>query len=285
MGALGQFVKRRAQWADRFYQANHQGTSHASAGKEVSLVGNDAEEGLRGWGLAVSAFNEMLQVKASMFTDGENLIGLNTETYDPSKGFKYLPHKVEPNLVWIGDIPERVWSLDIKDESSQLWDQASWIWATSAYAVMVDRRTNLFTDNAPVDGGLLEKKMGKVAESLGNAVFKNIVAMHLNDNGLLTSQWHPESGKGTEVSLKDMTMAMVALRDLEESWDGIGRYKEVATQARTIIKNNADFIVKVQNADGRFNSSYKPTGTASGEANVATATWEAVRALIAAYHS
>jgi len=285
MGALGQFVKRRAQWADRFYQANHDGDTHVSAGKTVSLVGNDAEEGLRGWGLAVSAFNEILQVKASMFTDGENLVGLNTETYDPSKGFKYLPHKVEPNLIWIGDIPERVWSLDIKDESSQLWDQASWIWATSAYAVMVDRRNNLFTDNAPVDGGLLEKRMGTVAESLGNAVFKNIVAMHLNDNGLLTSQWHPDSGKGTEISLKDMTMAVVALRDLEESWDGIGRYKDVAEKARTIIKNNADFVVKIQGADGSFNTRYNHTGKAAGDSNIATANWEAVRTLIAAYHS
>ena len=284
MGALGQFVKRRTQWADRFYQANHQGQTYVSRGKTVPLIGNDAEEGLRGWGLAVSAFNEILQIKASMFTDGKDLMGLNTDNYDPSKGFKYLPHKISPNLVWIGDIPERVWSLDIKDKSSQLWDQASWVWATSAFTVTADRRNNLFTDNPPVDGGLLEKGMGLVAESLGNAIFKNIVAMHTK-NGLLVSQWHPESGQGSTISLKDMAMAMVALRDLEESWDSLNRHPDVARKARLILKSNADFIVKVQGADGSFSSAYNHTGKASGEGNVATANWEAIRALIAAYHS
>jgi len=284
MGALGQFVKRRAQWADRFYQSNHEGETYVSKGKTVPLIGNDAEEGLRGWGLAVSAFNEILQVKASMFTDGESLMGINTDTYDPSKGLRYLPHKIEPNLVWIGDIPERVWSIDIKDKSSQLWDQASWIWATSAYAVAADRRNNLFTDNPPVDGGLLEKRMGLVSESLGNAVFKNIIAMH-TENNLLVSQWHPETGKGSQVSLKDMAMAMVALRDLEESWEGIGRHKDIAKQSRMVLKANADFLVNIQNKDGSFNSEYKLNGQATGQSHVATANWEGVRALLAAYHS
>lgn len=284
MGALGQFVKRRAQWADRFYQANHEGESYVSKGKSVSLVGNDAEEGLRGWGLAVSAFNEILQIKASMFTDGESLMGINTDNYDPSKGLRYLPHKIKPNLVWIGDIPERVWSIDIEDESSQLWDQASWIWATSAFAVTADRRNNLFTDNPPVDGGLLEKRMGLVSESLGNAIFKNIVAMH-TEGGLLVSKWHPETGIGSQISLKDMAMAMVALRDLEESWEGIGRHQETAKKARMILKSNADFLVNIQNDNGSFNSEYKLNGQAIGQADVATANWEAIRALLSAYHS
>lgn len=284
LGAIGQFVKRRSQWLDRFFQANHTGTTHISKHKEVSLLGNDAEEGMRGWGLTMSALNAMLQVKSSMFTDGEKLIGLNTETYDPKDGFKYLPHEIKPNLLWVGDIPERVWAMDMQDASSQLWDQASWVWATSAYAVAADRRGDFFTDNPPVDGGLVEKRTGLLAESIGNAVFKNIQAMH-TDNNILVSQWHPEEGKGSSITLKDMAMAMVAVNDMAQSWQSMGRKPELVEQAKVLLVNNANFLVKVQNTNGSFNSSYSTSGQANGQRNIGTSQFEAIRALIAAYYS
>lgn len=284
LGAMGQFVKRRSQWADRFFQAGHKGTTHVSNGKEVSLLGNDAEEGMRGWGLTTSALNAMLQVKASMFTDGKDLMGLNTSTYDPNQGFKYLPHEIKPNLLWVGDIPERVWSMDIQDASSQLWDQASWIWATSAYAVAANRRSSFFTDNPPVDGGLIEKRTGLLAESIGGAVFKNIVAMH-TDQDILVSQWDPESGRGNSVTLKDMAMALVAVHDMAESWTNIGRNKEVLPKAKDLIRKNGDFLLKVQAADGSFNSAYRVSGQATGDSNKSTSQWEGIRALIAVYYS
>ena len=284
LGAMGQFVKRRSQWLDRFFQAQHTGTTHVSKNKEVSLLGNDAEEGLRGWGLTTSAINAMLQVKASMFTDGEKLLGLNTDTYNPEEGFKYLPHEVAPNLLWVGDIPERVWSMDLKDSSSQLWDQASWIWATAAYAVAAERRSSFFSDNPPVDGGLIEKRTGKMAESLGNAVFKNIVSMH-TDNGILVSEWQPESGKGSSISLKDMAMALVAINDVAGSWKNIGRHSDVQTQAASILRKNGDFLLAAQGNDGSFNSAYSTQGVAVGKNGVASSQWEAIRSLIAVYYS
>lgn len=284
LGAMGQFVKRRSQWLDRFFQAGHKGTTHVSRNKEVSLLGNDAEEGMRGWGLTTSALNEILQVKASMFTDGENLLGLNTETYNPDNGFKYLPHEIKPNLLWVGDIPERVWSMEIQDPTSQLWDQASWVWASAGYAVAANRRTSFFTDNPPVDGGLIEKRTGKVAESLGNAIFRNIVAMHL-DNGILVSEWHPEKGKGSHIELKDMAMALVSINDMAESWKNIGRHADLQTLAKGIVMKNADFLVNVQAANGSFSSAYSSSGAPSGTSGLASSQWEAIRGLIAGYYS
>ncbi len=284
LGAMGQFVKRRSQWLDRFFQAEHTGTTHISKVKEVGLLGNDAEEGMRGWGLTTSAINAMLQVKASMFTDGDKLLGLNTDTYNPEDGFKYLPHEVAPNLIWIGDIPERVWSMDLKDPSSQLWDQASWIWATSAYAVATERRTSFFTDNPPVDGGLIEKRTGKMAESLGNAVFKNIVSMH-TDNGILVSEWHPESGKGSNISLKDMAMALVAINDVAGSWKNLGRHSTIQKQAASMLQKNGDFLLAAQSTDGSFNSAYTTQGIAAGNSGVASSQFEGIRALIAVYYA
>ncbi len=284
LGAMGQFVKRRSQWLDRFYQAGHTGTTHVSKGKEVSLLGNDAEEGMRGWGLTTSAINAMLQVKSSMFTDGKKLMGVNTSTYNPSEGFKYLPHEITPNLLWVGDIPERVWGMGLKDPSSQLWDQASWVWATSAFSVAANRRTSFFTDNPPVDGGLIEKRTGLLAESIGSTIFKNIVAMH-TQNDLLVSQWHPKKGKGSTVTLKDMAMTLVALNDMAESSKSVGRQADAIPTAKRIIQANGDFLLKVQQENGRFNSAYSHAGKIAGENNQASSQFEAVRALIAVYYS
>ena len=283
MGALGQFLKRRTQWADRFFQSDRTAKVEGSH-DEVHLLGNDAEEGMRGWGLSMASVNVMLEVKSSMFTDGKSLMGINPEKYDPKNGLRYIPHEITPNLLWVGDMPERMWSMDLEDSSSQLWDKASWIWGTGAFAVTVNRRDQVFTSNPPVDGGLIEKGVGDMAAALSTVVFKNIKAMHLN-NGILVSQWTPDSKTGNSFSMKDMAMAITALHDLEQSWNIIGKYPKLRSEAINIIKNNADFILKLQANDGHFNARYSVDGKALGKDNLSASNWEATRGLISAYYS
>ena len=285
MGGLGQFVKRRMQWSDLFFHSNHEEESTISKGTKVTLLGNDAEEGMRGWGLAMAALNTMLEVKSSMFTDGEHLMGINPASYDPSKGLRYIPHEITPNLLWIGDLPERVYSIEMADNSSQLWDQASWIWGTTAYATTVNRRTNAFTPNAPVDGGMIESSTSLVAESMANAIFKNIMAMH-TENGILTSAWTPKSGKQNTISMKDMSMAMVALRDMAEGWKKINKYPNTVLKINQLIEKNAQFLLKAQQANGSFCESYQVTTfSPQSKCNQAAPLWGGIRALIAAYYT
>ncbi len=283
MGALGQFLKRRSQWVDRFFQADHFGEVEGSH-ETVQLLGNDAEEGMRGWGLAMASVNVMLQVKSAMFTDGEKLMGINPDEYDPARGLRYLPHKIKPNILWVGDMPERMWSMDLEDDSSQLWDQASWLWGTGAFAVAVHRRPEVFTANPPVDGGLIEKGTGDMAAALSAVVFKNLLAMHVR-NGVLVSRWTPANQAANTVSLKDLAMAMVALHDIEQSWNVIGKYPGLRKQAIELLSRNADFLLKVQQPDGHFNTRYRTDGGAVGEDDLSVANWEAARALLAAYFS
>ncbi|MFQ5784528.1 MAG: c-type cytochrome [Alphaproteobacteria bacterium] len=285
LGAIGQFVKRRAQWASYFFHSEHTGESVVSRGVKVPLLGNDAEEGMRGFGLIMGALNAILEVKSSMFTDGEKLEGINPATYDPAAGLRYIPHEVEPDIMWVGDIPERIWALDLKDNSSRLWDQASWIWGTAEYAMAVSRRPLVFTDNPPVDGGLVEKGTTLVAEALGNAVLKNIEAMHLR-NGILVSQWTPETGAGTSVSMRDLAMAMVALHDLEQTWETIDKYPEAAERAIELLEENAGFLLEVQGPDGSFYEAYDvSSGEPIGANDLSAPNWAGVRALLAAYFS
>jgi len=281
MGGMGQFLKRRSQWADRFYQSDRhdevEGTHDV-----VHLLGNDAEEGMRGWGLAMASVNVMLKVKSAMFTDGEKLMGINPASYDPKNGLRYIPHEITPNLLWVGDLPERLWSMDIKDSSSQLWDKASWLWGTSAFAVMVHRRPQLFTANPPVDGGLIEKDTGVMAAALSTAVFKNLKAMHLK-KGILVSEWKPDSKSGNSFSMKDIAMAVTALHDLEQSWKIIGKYNSLRKEAIAILKTNANFLLKLQDPAGHFNSQYAVDGKAIGKDKLSSSNWEATRALLSAY--
>ncbi|MEE9354440.1 MAG: c-type cytochrome [Methylococcaceae bacterium] len=283
LGGIAQFVKRRAQWADLFFHSNHEEESEISRGVKVTMLGNDAEEGMRGWGLSMAAFNAILAVKSTMFTDGEKLLGINPATYDPKQGLRYIPHKIEPNIFWVGDLPERNWSLDLKDNTSQLWDQASWIWGTTAYATTAHRRSDAFTDNPPVDGGMIERSTGVVAEAMANLVFKNVQAMHTAD-GILVSQWTPGNGVGDSVTMRDITMMIVALRDMEQSWDVIDKYPEIARHARALLEKNARFLLNVQQADGSFHEAYEvPSGKAIGVSDVSASQWAGIRALLAGY--
>ncbi len=281
LGALGQFLKRRSQWADRFYQSDRYDEIEGSHSL-VHLLGNDAEEGMRGWGLSMASVNVMLKAKSSMFTDGESLMGINPKTYDPKQGLRYLPHEITPNIFWAGDLPERLWSMSIKDNSSQLWDQASWLWGTSAFAVMVNRRTDVFTANPPVDSGLIEKSTGEMAQALSVSIFRNVKAMHLK-NGIFISEWTPENKTGDTITMQDMTMAIVALYDLQQSWKVLNKYPELRDEAVRIVRKNADFLIKVQNSAGGFSRAYKVDGSSIGEKNLSVSNFEAIRALIAAY--
>lgn len=283
MGALGQFVKRRMQWSDYFFHSDHKEESVVSRGTKVNLLGNDAEEGLRGWALTMASTNTMLEVKSSMFTDGKKLMGINPATYRPADGLRYIPHEIRPDILWVGDLPERVTSLALKDNSSQLWDQASWIWGATSYATSVHRRPTVFTDNPPVDGGMVEKSLGLVAQALANAVFQNIEAMHLRD-GILVSEWTPEKRTGASVTMRDLTMAVVALRDMSDSWDLLDKYPGIAKRARKLVEDNGKFLLKVQGSDGSFREAYSvPGGKPIGANDLSAPNWAGIRGLLAAY--
>ncbi len=287
MGGLGQFLKRRAQWTGYMFHSTHveqsPGDKHTDG---ITLLGNDAEEGIRGTILATLAVNTMLEAKASFFTDaeGKKLGGLNPYKYDPEEGVRYLPHKIKPNILWVGDLPERVWSLEIEDDSSQLWDIASWMWGTTEFSHFVlwynDR---VFTDNPPSDGGILEKNVLLLSRGLANVMVQNMMAMHLRD-GILVSEWNPRDGTGEILSMRDAAMAMIALKEYDDRHEFIDEDEDLREEAVTILTDMADFLMEVQGEDGSFYERYEvSSGTGTGENILASPNFAGVRALIAAW--
>lgn len=286
MGAIGQGLKRRAMWIGYMFHSNHLEQSPSDNNAEITLLGNDAEEGFRGVSLVFQSFNTILQAKANFFADakGKTLGGINPFSYDPKKGLRYLPHLISPNIVLLGDMPERLWALDIKDNSSHLWDQASFLWGTTEYYHWSNRYNEVFTSNPPVDGGLIEKRTGLVARGLANVLVKNIEAMHRNKR-VMVSHWTPEKGAGEVVSMQDSAMAMVALKEYRDRHEVADVDADLREKAKELIKAQADFLIKVQGQDGSFYERYNViTGQGIGENTRSTPQWWAVRALVVAWH-
>lgn len=288
LGAIGQGLKRRSLWIGYMLKADHVEDSPSVKGEQVTLLGNDAEEGFRGITLTFMCANMMLAAKAELFADaqGKKLGGINPLTYDPKKGIRYLPHQVHPNLIVIGDIPERLWALDdIPDNSSQLWDIASWIWGTTDYYYRAYKYPQVFSANPPVDGGIIEKNTSLLARGLASVMVKNMEAMH-RKSGVLVSEWTPKKGTGNVVSLQDSAMAVVALADyhhlLQYGGDPEPKLREKAVEMLTA---QADFLLKVQGEDGSFYEKYDvTTGKGIGGNTLSTPQWQGIRTLVAAYH-
>ena len=298
MGAIGQTNKRRGVWIAYMFKANHIEESPSGTGEMITLLGNDAEEGLRGAALTWMNTNQLLALKAQLVSDPDgDLGGINPMRYRPENGLRYFPHLIHPNLVLLGDMPERPWSFEVKDGRSLLWDQASLLWGASEYFHQVHRLPEVFTANPPVDGGIVEKSMGNVARGLCNMIVRNLEAMHVKD-GLLVSEWSPDQGTGSTVSVKDVAMVILALREYVDRYQEINAVEALGADedlgidpgltklAQRMLETQAKFLLEVQAGDGSFNEAYDVTSRAGvGSSTIARSQFAAIRALVAAYHA
>ena len=282
MGGIGIMLKRASMWVDYMWKSTHTGESPSSQTKRIVLAGNDAEEGFRGMALATSRANQVLSLKAQLVAnESGELGGINPATYEPKNGLRYFPHRIWPNMLLAGDLPERQWGFEIDDPRSLLFDQGALLWGNTHFFQSTYRMTEMFTDNPPVDGGILEKSLGVVPHNLANMVLKNIVAMHTKD-GLLVSTWEPKDtdwwidkahnknpGSSDEIQMTDMGLTFIALKEyidrmrdpqaLITTPDKDDLEPELTKVATDLLVKNADFLLKVQGSNGKFCDSYNVT--------------------------
>lgn len=266
MGSIGIMLKRASMWVDYMWKATHTGESPSTQSGRITLAGNDAEEGFRGMALATTRVNQVLSLKSQLVADENGKLGgVNPKTYDPKNGLKYFPHRIEPNLLLAGDLPERQWGFDIDDSRSLLFDQAALLWGNAHFFQSTYRMTEMFTDNPPVDGGILEKNLGAVPHYLANMIIKNISVMHTR-NDLLVSTW--DKKKSTVINITDMGLTFIALKEyvdrMRDPQALLGTDKEdlepeLTKLAIKLVTTNADFLLKVQGDRGQFCKSYYVT--------------------------
>ncbi|MCH8136025.1 MAG: hypothetical protein IIB77_08620 [Proteobacteria bacterium] len=280
MGGVGQTLLKQALWMEYFFTQNHDGGR---------LLGNDAEEGFRGAMLNLMAVSKMMMLKSALFFDGKKLTGINPVNYNPDEKLYYLPHRLGVRLIQPGDIPPRPEWFTVKDKSSQLFDQASMLWGTTEYFYFSDPNVednwdNVFGENTPYDGSIMEQQFATALSSgLSDVLLKNIEKMHWDESsGSLVSEWNPETGQGSTVSLLDAGIAMLALANYHRHMEYDSELQE---KAGRLLKAQAEFLVnKLQNSDGSFPDGYDlDTQKAIGQEKTLIAQGMAIQGLMQAY--
>ncbi|MFQ5722864.1 MAG: c-type cytochrome [Terriglobia bacterium] len=295
LGTVGQTMKKKLVWTRCFFKSNHDGPSPGDPSRSVELLGSSSGEGFRGLALTQGSLNGLLTIKAALIADEDgNLGGINPLTYDPAQGLRYIPHEIRPELIMVGELPERPYRYHPKDLSSQLWDQASLLWTTTDYyeQVFLFQKTPnveaaVFSVDPPADGGLIEQRTFRVALGLSNLIVKNLEAMHLTPTGVLASEWTPQGKTGDEVSVQDSALVIVALNDYYQRLQTHGPHPNPELRARALqmAKAQADFLVRVQGEDGSFYERYRISdGRGLGQNTRMRAQFFGIRALLAAWH-
>ena len=248
------------------------------------FLGNNAEDGFRGSMLTLEAVSTMLLAKAALFFDpkARTLTGIDPTSYDPDAGVLYLPHEIRPSLIYMSDIPVRHYDFKVKDSTSDLWDQASWLWALTEFFDYANPRrqdnwNNVFGYQTPYDGTIMEQKYALLAQALAKTVLVNLESMHLV-NGVLISRSAPHGDD--HIRIRDLSLAVVALAEYAGKMD-----LDQQAQARAIelVRQQADFLLKVAAEDGSYHQGYSvAAGESYGERDMTTQAF-AIRALVAAF--
>lgn len=288
LGGAGQTMMKAVLWMEYFFRQTH----------DASYLGNNPEEGFRGAILNLASVSKMLLLKSSFFYDGKRLQGLNPFTYDPGSKPIYLPHEVSVDSRYIGDLPPYPENFKVKDGRSLLFDQGSLLWALSEYFYFADRnrdRTDpvykdaydnwdkVFGDRTPYDGSLMERKYVQLARGLANVVVRNLELMHADPaSGALVSEWDPRTRRGHTVDVADLSIAILGLANYHHH---LARVEpELSARAGRMLRAQADFLVRVQNADGTFAGDYDAATGTPGAGPVTLLTQaSAVRGLLRAY--
>lgn len=289
LGGVGQTLWKQVLWAEYFFKGRH--------GEGSKLLGNDSEEGFRGSMLTLMAVSKMLALKSALFFDGQRLTGVHPFEYDPRERLLYLPHRVRPELIQAGDIPPRPQWYTVKDPSSRLFDQASLLLGFTQYVNYSDPEAyvhysdpeqaypyeGVFGDDFPYDGSIMEQKWTLLARGLAQVILKNIDYMHrAGEEGDLVSTYLPDKGSSSDVEIADAGLTMVALASYLTHVRGDEALRQVAEQ---ILRQEADFLLRVQPADGGFAASYDVVSKRPVEQRkTLQAQGLAVRGLLQAHH-
>ncbi|MCG3086279.1 hypothetical protein JEG43_08550 [Anoxybacillus sp. LAT_35] len=290
--AYGATFLKQALWAGDFLSAFHTvdkdeeveaKTANDDQHSNIAL-GVSSADGMQGMILTEQIWNKLLFIRDHLFYDAKNdkLTSLNKGTYDPEKGFVYLPHQVE--VVENGDnqAPDAQ-QLILKDKRSFLQDQWLMLWPAAEFFGMTDQRKANKNQNpaflAVFDGKPYPKAPNEnIDENENNdirsddpysvnrdillTIFKNVDAMHFNDELGTFVEEHSGTEQGKHMNVFDAGYTMEALRMFQRAIDGLpvgyangeeaeGLHTEEGKRALELIRKQADFIVaKLIRTDG-----------------------------------
>jgi hypothetical protein len=278
----GTFLKQ-ALWAGDFLGGFHtvdqdeelEGETPNDDKDENVALGVSSPDGMQGMFLVEGIWNKLNYIKQGLFYNGKELTsaGIGSQ-YDPSKGFVYLPHKIEVEEDG-NDMMPNAKSMKLADSRSLLNDQWLMLWPAAEFYGMTDQRAEnpnvapsfrgLFDGNpypsAPKEN--IDQQNQNDVDSTDPYsvnrdvllhVFKNIDSMHFNkDEGTFVAE-HDGSKQGNYIDTFQAGYTVESLRIFQRAIDGLpvgyasgesaeGLGTQEGDRAIELIKSQADFII------------------------------------------
>ncbi len=310
--AMGQALMKQYLWAQDMLGAFHDSddngidadgtispdlaaSSEFDPGNNVFYGGN-ALDGFVGMVLTAEGINKVAFLTQSLAYDGTNLGMIDLMNYDPANGVQYFAHGVDvtEEPVAVG-LPPKAGTLVVSDRRSDLFDQASLLWAVSSFANMMDPAN---TTDAPhlaykevFDGSPFPNAMSETGtpgpydlmKGTGRAIFLNLQAMHYDAaNEVFVDTAQVDAGivsRLDTVSIEASAYLIVALESFIGEFAGTP-LEQAATDA--VAKQAAFVRDHLSDGSGLYFDAVTVGDTTPGTKNLTTQA-AAVRALYVAF--
>ena len=314
-GAMGQAMWKQYFWAQDMLSAFHDGDDNgieADGTISPDSVGNpnfdpnnnvyyggNSADGYIGQVLTAVSINKTKLLITKLAYDGTNLGMVDPATYDPANGIKYFPTKIAVTETMITGLPPKASTYTVTDPTSKLFDQLSFLLATTGFKNMMNPNDNSdaahLAYKAVFDGNPFPADMSTTGTpgpydlmmGTSKVLFLNLMAMHYN---LVESTFIDEatlSGSGMVVMEKTITAEnagyiITALSRFSEGFTGT----PLQPMADAALIAQADYILaNLKDDNGGFYNSYTIDTGASGSAKTLAANGALIKGLYAAYQT
>jgi len=231
--------------------------------------GNNAD-GFIGQVLTAESINKTLFLINKMAYDGSTLGMVNPATYSPANGIKYFPHRVAVTEQMMGTmLPPMLDTLIVKDASSQIFDQLSFLWATLSFKNMMDPSNtdpDHYAYHEVFDGNPFPAPMASTGTAgpfdlmmgTSKVIFLNIQSMHFNTTeGVFVDEASLNSSgavqMGNNVSAVNAGYMLVVLAKMKEEFAGT----PLATMASNSLNAQTTFIInKLKTSSNGYYNGY-----------------------------
>ncbi|MDQ0245190.1 hypothetical protein J2S09_002766 [Bacillus fengqiuensis] len=282
--AYGATFLKQALWAGDFMGGLHKVDSdeelEAASPKDDDdaniALGVSSADGMQGAILTEQIWNKLNFIRDGLFYDaaGKQLTAGTGSRYNPTNGLVYLPHEIEVIEDGNEQVPNAK-QLAVKDTRSMLQDQWLMLWPASEFYGMTDQRPENKAQNSaflavfdgkPFPSAAKENVDSSAANDVKASdpysvnrdvllqVFKNIDAMHFNNEAGAFIDEHDGKSQGTHVDTFQAGYTTEALRMFQRAIDGLpvgyangedakGLGTEEGKRALAMIQKQADFIL------------------------------------------
>ena len=319
LGAMGQSASKQYLWAQDMLSAFHDSADNgidATGSNSPDLpnspmfdpnnnifYGGNNTDGFIGQILTAESINKTKLIITKLAYDGTNLGMVDPATYNPINGgssIKYFPTKIAVTETAIATgLPPKWDTFTVTDNMSKLFDQWSYLLATTSYMDMMD--PNNTSDAAHLaykevfDGFPFPSAMGfngatqagpyDLMKGTSKVIFMNMMAMHYNatentfiDGAMLNGSGMPMMDN--MVKALNAGYVLVALKSFIPQFSGT----PLATMATNAVTAQANYIItNLKDPNGGFYNMYTIGTGADTSAKTLVSNAAIIRGLYAAY--